>query len=276
MAVRPAKSVISKNNVYLCLSKRNNLVTEMKTRNFAILLCTALAVACSPSEKELKMMSFNVNNGVGIDSVLNFQRAADIILAQAPDVVAVQKLDSMTARFPHFALGELAGKTSMNGAYAAAAAIEGGSTGVGILSKEKPVKTYSVKLPGGDEGSILFVAEFKKYVFGCVTMSRAQGDQISSIAILKEEAAKAGKPFFFGGSLNARYGSQTISSLARDFTPLANISGRTYPADKPVALVDYLFMYNRNIRSFSVDSVAVLNEPLASTHRPVIAKVSFR
>lgn len=248
----------------------------MKIRIFVILLCTALVAACSPSEKELKMMSFNVNNGVGMDSVLNFQRAADIILAQSPDVVALQRLDSMTARFPDFALGKLAEKTSMTGTFAATAAIEGGKTGVGILSKEKPVKTYSVKLPGGDEGSVLLVVEFKKYCFGCVMMSRAQGDQISSIAIIKEEAAKAGKPFFFGGSLNARYGSQTISSLARDFTPLANISGRTFPANQPIALVDYLFMYNRNIKSFNVDSVAVLNEPLASNHRPVIAKIRFR
>ncbi len=248
----------------------------MKTRNFVLLLCAAAAaVACSP-EKEIKLMSYNVNNCFGMDSIVNYQRIADIIKAEMPDVVALQALDSMTGRYPAYVLGELASATEMNAVYAPSAAFEGGKTGLGILSKEKPVRTRVVQLPGGGEGNVLLIAEFKKFCFACATMSRLQGDQIASVAIIKEAASDAGKPFFFGGSLNARYGSQTISSLARDFTPLTNISARTYPADQPISLVDYLFMYNHRLKRFSIDNVAVLNEPVASNHRPVVAKLSFK
>ncbi len=249
----------------------------MKAKNIVLLLCAAALAASCSSEKEIKMMSYNVNNCVGgTDSLLDYQRIADIILAQSPDVIALQELDSMTTRFPQYALGELAGATSMFAVYSPSASLEGGKTGVGILSKEKPLTTRIVPLQGGKEGSVLLIAEFKKFCFGSIAMSSSQGDQIASIAIIKEEAAKAGKPFFFGGSLGARYGSPTISSLARDFTPLANISARTYPASQPIALVDYLFMYNRNLKSFSIGDTTVLDEPNASDHRPVVATMSFR
>ena len=248
----------------------------MKTRNIVILLCIAASAAACSSEKEIRLMSYNVNNCFGMDSTLNRQRIADIIMAENPDVVALQQLDSMTARFPAYTLGELAAATLMNAVYGPSGQVEGGKTGVGILSKEKPVSTRIVQLPGGGEGSVMLIAEFKKFCFASATMSRSQGDQIASVAIIKEAAANAGKPFFFGGSLNARYGSQTVSSLARDFTALTNISARTYPADQPISLVDYLFMYNHNLRDFTIDNVAVLNEPVASDHRPVVAKLSFR
>ncbi len=248
----------------------------MKTRNLLLLLCAAATAAACSSEKNVKLMSYNVNNCFGMDSVTNCQRVADIILAESPDVVALQELDSMTTRFPAYVLGELAAATSMNAVYGPSADIEGGKTGVGILSKEEPVAVRTVQLPGSGDGNVVLIAEFKKFCFGCVTMSRSHADQIASVAIVKEEAAKAGKPFFFGGSLNARFGSQTISSLAKDFTALTNISARTYPADQPIALVDYLFMYNRNLKHFEIDNVAVLNEPVASDHRPAVANVSFR
>lgn len=248
----------------------------MRTRNIVLLLCAAAMAASCSSEKELRLMSYNVNNCFGTDSVRNYQRIADIITAESPDVVALQELDSMTTRLPKYVLGELAAATSMNAVYAPSAELEGGKTGVGILSKEKPIATRIIPLTGGTEGSVLLVAEFKKFWFGCVSMSHMQADQISSVATIKEEAANAGKPFFFGGSLNARFGSQTISILSKDFTALTNISARTYPADQPISLVDYLFMYNRNIRHFTIDNVAALNEPVASDHRPIVAKMSFK
>jgi endonuclease/exonuclease/phosphatase family metal-dependent hydrolase len=251
----------------------------MKTKNFAILISAAamtVAAACS-SERELSLMSYDVNNCLGMDSTLNVNRIAGIIVAGMPDVVALQQLDSMTVRFPSYSLAELAAATSMNAVYGPAAGFEGGTTGVGILSKEKPLSTRVVPMPGNpEEGCVMLVAEYKKFCFACVSMPVSLSERIAAVAIVKDEAARAGKPFFFGGSLNARFGSQTISSLAKDFTVLTDISAKTYPADSPVSLIDYLFMYNRNIRDFSIESVSVIDEPVASDHRPIVAKLSFR
>lgn len=249
----------------------------MKARNILLLtFAAATLAACSKSERPIRIMSYSVNNCLGLDSIQNCPRIADIILAEAPDIVALQALDSMTVRFPQFTLGKLAELTAMFPSYGAATRLDEGSTGVGILSKEKPLNTRFVRLNGNTEGSGMLVAEFKHFVFASVAMPARPSDQISSIATIREEAARTGKPFFFGGNLNARIGSQTVSTLAKDFTALTDIGGKSYPADHPTGLTDYIFMYNRNLRSFTLGTSSVLNEPVASNHRPVITNLSFR
>ena len=58
-----------------------------------------LAMAISAfSQDYLKLMSYNVRNAKGMDGIRNIQRVANVIIIEAPDVVAVQELDSMTTR----------------------------------------------------------------------------------------------------------------------------------------------------------------------------------
>lgn len=247
----------------------------MKTNRIILLVCAAaLIAACSPSERNLKMMSYSVNNCFGLDSLLDYQRVADIIISESPDIVAIQDV-SLKAddNFPTDGLAELAGRTSMTASYGN---LEFAGTGIGILSKEKPLATRYIKLPGTKTEFGMLIADYKKFAFASVFMSNVTTEQAASIAIIKEEAAKAGKPFFIGGNLNARVGSQAISSLAKDFTILTDISAKTYPADHPLFIVDYVMMYNRNMKSQTLDVGYALNEPIASNHRPVVAKLSFR
>ena len=61
----------------------------------------ALLMACMASSALLaqeKIMSYNIRNGRGMDEVCSYQRIADAILREKPDVVAVQEIDSMTHR----------------------------------------------------------------------------------------------------------------------------------------------------------------------------------
>ncbi len=71
---------------------------------FALLL-----VAFGASAQEyVKIMSYNVRNAKGMDNVRDYRRVAKVILEAAPDIVAVQELDSMTNRSGQkHVLGEL-------------------------------------------------------------------------------------------------------------------------------------------------------------------------
>ena len=59
----------------------------------------ALAQQSGDAERNtLRIMSYNIRNGRGMDEVTDLGRIADAICKVAPDVVAVQEVDSVTGR----------------------------------------------------------------------------------------------------------------------------------------------------------------------------------
>ena len=104
------------------------------------------------SQDYLKLMSYNIRNAKGMDNVHNIQRIANVINNEAPDVVAVQELDSMTTRSNRtHVLAEVAERTQMVANYAPAISFQGGKYGIGILSKEQPLAIRTFPLPGREE-----------------------------------------------------------------------------------------------------------------------------
>jgi endonuclease/exonuclease/phosphatase family metal-dependent hydrolase len=89
------------------------------------------------SAQKVRVMSYNVRNGLGVDGVKDLKRCTDIILDARPDVVAVQELDSMSRRNKKYVLGEMAKQTGYYDYYHRTIPYRGGAYGIGILSREK-------------------------------------------------------------------------------------------------------------------------------------------
>ncbi|MDE6826764.1 MAG: endonuclease, partial [Paramuribaculum sp.] len=90
-------------------------------------LLAAMMLALTSCGKEVKIMSYNVRNGRGLDDVRNTERTATVIKNLNPDVVALQELDSMTQRSgTTYVLGELAELTGMTATFAPAIDYDGG------------------------------------------------------------------------------------------------------------------------------------------------------
>ena len=124
------------------------------------------------SQDYLNLMSYNIRNTKGMDGVRDYQRIANVIIREAPDVVAIQELDSMTTRSEQkYVLGELAERTQMHAQYVPAISFQGGKYGIGILSREKPLSIKAMSLPGREERRALMVAEFDDYFFACTPLS---------------------------------------------------------------------------------------------------------
>jgi endonuclease/exonuclease/phosphatase family metal-dependent hydrolase len=233
--------------------------------------------ACASRANRTGIMSYNVRNCVGMDNVLDYKRVADIIGTVNPDVVAVQELDSMTTRYPgHYTLGELARLTEMHATYAPAIDYRGGKYGIGILSKEVPLSRRVVSLPGTEEARVLLIVEFEKYFMGCTHLSLSAEDRLRSVAIIKEEAAQFDKPLFLAGDFNAQPDSDDIVQIETDFTVLSDISRSTFPASEPEVCIDYIMVYGRNVKSFDVITTEVIDEPVASDHRPITVTVRYK
>lgn len=229
------------------------------------------------AKNTLRIMSYNIRGGMGMDDIRNYQRTADVINKLRPDVVAVQEVDSVTGRSGQTDVLRILGeKTLMFPSYAPAIDYDGGKYGIGMLSKEKPVSTRYLPLPGREEARVLLIVEFEKYIYGCTHLSLTDEDRLASVDIIRREAAKANKPFFIAGDLNAHPDSEVIKGLQQDFVILSNMKQPTFPADKPDETIDYIAAYAKDTTVFTPLSAWVVNEPAASDHRPIVTDIVFK
>lgn len=241
----------------------------MKQILFPLLFLTAFVSSCTQKET-VNILSYNVHNCIGLDKERDYQRIADVILQAAPDVVAIQEVDSATTRNGGvYALGELAKHTQMHGIFGAAIPYQGGSYGIGILSKEKPIQHKVIPMPGREEERALIVAEFEKYVFCATHQSLTPEDQELSVPLITEALKDIRKPVFMAGDMNSLPTDKPQQMLAGHFITLSDTSAFTFPADKPDQCIDYIYAYSGNNHRFKVEQRQVINEPVASDHRPI-------
>ena len=138
-------------------------------RTLLLAVCCGLAAACTQRQERLKLMSYNIRNGIGIDNIQDIGRIARVILREAPDLVALQELDSATLRVDgRYIPGELGRMTGMHATFGRAIGFAGGSYGIGLLSRTEPLAVRSIPLPGREEARVLLMAEFPDYTV-CIT-----------------------------------------------------------------------------------------------------------
>ena len=239
-------------------------------KNIYCIICLLAMALSVHSQDYLKLMSYNIRNAKGMDNVRNVQRIANVIINEMPDVVAIQEIDSMTTRSNQtYVLGEIAERTQMYANYAPAISYQGGKYGIGILSKEKPLSIKTYPLPGREEERMLMVAEFEDYFFACTHLSLTEEDRLASLDIFKRSAETSNKPFFLAGDLNDTPDSKFIQGLQKDFQVLTSTKASTYPSTEPKETIDYIAAWKPTNTSFAALSSQVVEEPLASDHRPI-------
>lgn len=239
-----------------------------------LLLVTALLTLSVQAQNTLKLMTYNIKNANGMDNVCSFQRIANVINNAGPDVVALQELDSMTNRSGQkYVLGEIADRTQMHAYFAPAIKYDGGKYGIGLLTKQIPIRIQTRSLPGREEARALIMAEFENYIYCCTHLSLTEEDRIKSLEIIKDFAITAKKPFFLAGDMNAEPESEFIKELQKSFQILSNPKQATFPAPKPEVTIDYIATLKQNANGFAAISSQVLNEPVASDHRPLLMEL---
>jgi endonuclease/exonuclease/phosphatase family metal-dependent hydrolase len=206
-----------------------------------------------------------------MDSITDYRRVANVINRVQPDVVAVQEVDSATVRSGNaFVLKELAERTQLHGIFAPAIDFQGGKYGVGILSKEKPLGFRQVALPG-EEKRTLLIAEFGRYFVCCTHLDVEQESRKRAIPLILEAVKDVQKPLILAGDMNAEYGDPELAALGKKFTLLSDYQNGTFPADSPTQCIDFIFGYGNN--RYTALTQGVLNEPVASDHRPLYVDV---
>lgn len=239
-----------------------------------LFIFAALFIFSAQAQNTLKLMSYNIKNANGMDNVCNFQRIANVINNTSPDVVAIQEVDSMTNRSGQkYVLGEIAERTQMHGYFAPAIDYDGGKYGIGLLTKQVPLRLQTLPLPGREEARTLILAEFVDYIYCCTHMSLTEEDRMKSLELVKAFTSSSTKPLFLAGDMNAEPESGFIKKLQKDFQILSNPKQHTFPAPDPKETIDYIATLKQNAKGFAVISAKVINEPMASDHRPILVEL---
>lgn len=254
----------------------------MTRRLFLLLIVALLSLPTLAQDKPptLRVLTYNIHHGEGLDKKLDLPRIAAVIKSTDPDLVAIQEVDLNTKRANQVDTpAELARLTGLHAYFSKAMDYQGGAYGQLILSKHELTDTKTHMLPPAEEGvEPRIMAEAHIKIEGITiaffgTHLDAQNDarrtrQAEEITRITAETKDT--VMLLAGDLNARPESKPISILTKQWTnPSANKGLLTIPAEKPKYQIDYV-LYRPKDRLKPLE-IKVIDEPVASDHRPVLA-----
>lgn len=241
---------------------------------FALTFCKSQKVSEAKSAGDFTVMSYNVRNCRGMDDVVDYARVAAVINKHRPAVVALQELDSATQRSNGVVvLDTLAVLTGMYKCFSPSIDFQGGKYGVGLLSAEKPIGYQVFPLPGREEKRSLLVVEFDKYFFCSTHWTLTREDRITTAQRVNQVLASLSKPVLIAGDFNAGPDTPEIALMLEKWVMLNQPDIPTIPSENPTRCIDFIFGSRTPGISWEVLQTSVGQEPVASDHLPVLARV---
>jgi endonuclease/exonuclease/phosphatase family metal-dependent hydrolase len=234
----------------------------------------------------LRVLSYNIHHGEGVDGRLDLPRIAAAIRSAKPDLVALQEVDSGTQRTGQVDQpAELARLTGLKAVFGDNIPFQGGRYGNAVLSRLTVVRHQNHPLPSMYEGEQRGVLEVEvrmpvtdARVLLLATHLDYRPDDRERLASAKRidelVARRASLPALLVGDLNAEPDSSTLDALHATWQPTAPPTAFTFPATKPIKQIDYVLTCPR--QKWRVIEARVLQEPVASDHSPVLVVLELR
>lgn len=247
--------------------------------------CGTPPVQAPPGEAPaLRVVSYNIRHGRGMDNEVNLDRTAAVLRRLHPDIVGLQEVDSVVERSGRVAEAQALGeRLGMQHAFGGFMAYQGGQYGMGILSRFPIRMVRSVRLPDGNEPRIALAVQVDAPAIGPLMVVNVHFDWVASDSFRIVQATALTRfldslpiPYILLGDFNDEPGSRTLGlfhSRAREAAkPAGNRS--TFSSTEPVKEIDFIF--GAPAARWRADSVTVIAEPVASDHRPIFARLHWR
>ncbi|GIO34876.1 MULTISPECIES: endonuclease/exonuclease/phosphatase family protein [Paenibacillus] len=233
----------------------------------------------------LRVLTYNIHHGEGMDGVLDLERIAGVIRSARPDLVALQEVDRHLSRSGGAdQAAELGRLTGMHHRFAQAIAFDGGEYGIAILSKFPFESVHAMMLPNepGGEQRVMLAAklalghglpsvvfadthlEWQEDVQLAERIRWAQADRI-------REYLKDKTPFILAGDMNALPDSGPIRTWTETMMDDATAHiGPTHPVD---GKIDYILFDKQS--GWRLATSEAIPENTASDHVPVLAVLEW-
>lgn len=267
----------------------------MQRREFvsSLPLLLALGLGCqstpSPTRNRprIRVMTYNIHHGEGMDGRLDLPRIADVIRSVDPDVVALQEVDDRTRRSEGVPqadeLGDLLG---MHSVFGKALDFQGGGYGQATLSKHPFLDLQNHALPSSPdrEPRAVLAAVIQPHpslppiTFANTHLDHTRDDSDRRRQVLRLNELFAGAdtdPAVLLGDLNATPESDALAPLWESWKDSAGaFAAPTIPVENPNRRIDYILV-RPPARWHTLES-RVLDERVASDHLPVVATLELR
>ena len=256
----------------------------MKQFFFVLIACCVFAQPISA--QDVKILTYNILHGERADrpSVSNIPEVSNLLIQLQPEVVALQEVDSMTARSatihgePIDYIYKLRQETGYRGYFAKAMDYDGGGYGEGILAK-KISNYHTVKLPnpaGGEPRAIAWAkAELKsleEFYFGATHLCHEfEENRIAQLDSILSYADSLDKPVIWVGDLNFTPDSPEYTHIPSHWKEAGAVAGNTqntYGTETEGGRIDYIWY---DSRKFELVEYKVLDQIPFSDHYPVWA-----
>jgi len=244
-----------------------------------------ISVNPAASTQTLRVMTYNIHVGVGMDKKLDLARIAAVINSQKPDLVGLQEVDRGVQRTQRIdEIVEIAKLTRMNYDFAFNLRYQGGQYGVAILSRF-PITSMDHRLyqntreaerRGFIRGEVIVGKRIINFVTTHLDYQYEDGRLFESQQLLAALKDIKG-PLIVVGDFNDIPSGPAYQLMRTQFNDAwaesrAQEDGFSYPADKPSKRIDYIFFRSADrVRS----KRAWIIQTLASDHVPVVADLEI-
>jgi len=237
----------------------------------------------SADVSQLRVMTFNIHIGIGMDEKLDLERTAHTINEQHPDLVALQEVDRIADRTQRIdEVKELSRLTGMQAIYGRTLQHSNGEYGIAILSKYPVLEHTYTRLPRlgqrEDRGLLSVKVKLNNRVirFACTHLCHEseerrtmQAQAINSLLLNNKDNT----PVIIGGDFNAEPSYPSILLLKRQWTD-ATDAKPTFNSTAPSIKIDYLFFHPKT--AFKVKETKVIEDSVSSDHRPVLTVLDIQ
>ena len=254
--------------------------------SFLLVLFSILVTGCSQTKKiisssaKISVLSYNIHIGnppTKPKGFIDLDTIAATIRTSGADLVALQELDSITKRSNGvYQLKVLAEKLNMYYHFEKTISHDGGSYGIGILSKYPLEEVTAYKLPQVDgiksePRKVLLakvVIQGKPIYFGCTHVDfTKQVNPVQMKEVVRVLKSLPEIPVIIGGDFNATPEMEGMQLMLAEYQNASIKNDFTIPVLHPTKKIDFIFYKGL---SFVQDSV-MTSHNYGSDHLPVWA-----
>lgn len=251
--------------------------------------CMLSLISCNSSTStSIKLMSYNIRHGEGLDQKLDLDRIGSIISRQKPNFCALQEVDQKCERSNNIEqTNYLAQMTKMVGTFGKFMDYQSGEYGMATLSAKPIVSSKVLKLPNAvHEPRCAIIQEIEISKSCTLTIANVHLDWLGTeqgiarrkkqITVLLKEIEKLDNSTIILGDFNCTPNSPTMNFLySKGYSFCKKGSDHlSFQGESKVEL-DHLIYKEKKGTKISLKNIQLLKEPIASDHRPLVVELEI-